>query len=162
MLGELDISTLVGGIVLLLSSIGSSVLAVRSALGTAGGRRLLATLVTDVERMPDGTVSPKPETNVGLVADAVATRVLDRLDPRLDRIEGRLGIVEGEVAKVREEQGAALEREAAASDANRAMQLQLSQRIARVEGVTRVGAPLDEADVTPVHGIPLQARRRTR
>lgn len=159
-MGELELGTLVGGIVLLLSSIGSAVLAVRSALGTAGGRRLLATLVNDVERRPDGTATPRPETDAALVADAVATRVLDRLDPRLDRIEGRLGTVEGEVAKIREEQGAALEREAAASDANRAMQLQLSQRVARVEGATGVGTPLDEADVTPVQGIPLQARRR--
>lgn len=152
-MGELDVNALIGAATLVLTAIGGGVLGVRSALGA--GRRLLAALASDVERRPDGAAAPRPGGDGELLADAIATRVQDRLEPRFERIEG-------ELAKVREEQEAALDREAESSRELRSLQLQISTRLARVEGATGVAVPAAEleAEATPVHGIPLEARRR--
>lgn len=158
---EIDLNTIIGAIVLLLSSVGSSVIAVRSLLGPGAVRRILAAMASDVERRPDGAAVPKPETDSELLADAIATRVLDRTEHRFERIEDRLKGVEDKIAEVQTEQESALEREAENSRRIHALQLSMMQRVARVEGALAIAVPQAELDpdATPVQGIPLERPR---
>lgn len=154
-MGELDPEAIVGAATLLLATLGGGVLwIVRQALGSVGGRRILAALAADVERREDGSPAPRPGGDGELLADAIATRVHDRIEPELQRLSDGLDAV-------RAEQDKTLEREAERSREVRTLQLQLTSRISRLEGKTGVAIPQDQldAEATPISGIPLEIRR---
>lgn len=138
-----------------LVALGSVLLGVGAMLGGGlawlarmAGPRLVATLAKQVEPGPDGHSHPKPSTDGELLADAIATRVHDRLEPRLARIEADLEDM--------------AENEAARSMLLRSFQLQTESRLAELAG--HAGIPVERpssgADVTPIAGIPIRRQRR--